>query len=554
MAEKKEVIIKVSLEGDAIADTEELSENMKDVKKESKETTETFGIMDTRLGKMATGIIAFGKKGVTAMKTLKGAIIATGIGALVIAVVSLISYFTKTERGAQKLRVIMAGLGQVVSGVVDVFIKIGETLGKIGKIIGKVVKGQTTFKEGWKETKEVVGGAVKDIGDGFKEMGDNIDRAIALEERENQLRVDRRENLVAEAKLLTELALIKQQMDDQTKTEQERIELLNEAIKLQNDISNERIRLAKEAYEITKEKNTLSESTEEDMEREAQLLADLILLEAERAERQKEFGDKKSALLKAEKDKRIALKEEEEKADEDFAAQMEKDLKAEEDRINKELELEQEAIEASLAAHTQAEKDKEQLRKEAHEAQIQREKEGLANTSNMLKEWAKIIGTESKHGKAIASAAALIDTYQGAQAAFSAMAGIPVVGPALGIAAAAAAVVAGLKTVQEINKVQVPKKALGGWIGGPSHLAGGTTFEGEGGEYIVNKRAMSNPAIAQSVINANSGMGGTSPSLTEERVAEIAAQVVRSVPVYNIESESTGLARTVQQRESRFIK
>jgi len=53
--------------------------------------------------------------------------------------------------------------------------------------------------------------------------------------------------------------------------------------------------------------------------------------------------------------------------------------------------------------------------------------------------------------KAFAIAETIIHTYSGAQAAFTALAGIPIVGPALGTAAAASAIVAGLARVEQIR-------------------------------------------------------------------------------------------------------
>ena len=63
---------------------------------------------------------------------------------------------------------------------------------------------------------------------------------------------------------------------------------------------------------------------------------------------------------------------------------------------------------------------------------------------------ATILGEETKAGKAAAVAQAVIDTYKSANAAYASMAGIPVVGPGLG---AAAAVVAGIANVKQILKV-----------------------------------------------------------------------------------------------------
>lgn len=54
-------------------------------------------------------------------------------------------------------------------------------------------------------------------------------------------------------------------------------------------------------------------------------------------------------------------------------------------------------------------------------------------------------------GKAAAISSTIISTYEGATKAFAALSGIPIVGPALGAAAAAAAIVAGLARVQAIR-------------------------------------------------------------------------------------------------------
>ena len=66
---------------------------------------------------------------------------------------------------------------------------------------------------------------------------------------------------------------------------------------------------------------------------------------------------------------------------------------------------------------------------------------------------ASILGEESKAGKAFATAQATIDTFKAANSAYAAMAGIPIVGPALGIAAAAAAIASGIANVKKIWEV-----------------------------------------------------------------------------------------------------
>lgn len=70
---------------------------------------------------------------------------------------------------------------------------------------------------------------------------------------------------------------------------------------------------------------------------------------------------------------------------------------------------------------------------------------------------ADMAGKESAAGKAFSIAQTTIDTYQSATAAYKAMAGIPIVGPALGIAAAGLAVTSGLMNVKKIASVKEPK-------------------------------------------------------------------------------------------------
>ncbi len=93
--------------------------------------------------------------------------------------------------------------------------------------------------------------------------------------------------------------------------------------------------------------------------------------------------------------------------------------------------------------------------------------------------------------KRMAQAQALVDTYASAVSAFKSLAGIPIVGPALGTAAAAAAIVSGLANVKRIEATKYNKAEKGGLTGllaGPSHSNGGILIEAEGDEYITRKQ------------------------------------------------------------------
>lgn len=101
--------------------------------------------------------------------------------------------------------------------------------------------------------------------------------------------------------------------------------------------------------------------------------------------------------------------------------------------------------------------------------------------STDLMSFAQLFGEEQKEMFAIAKAAAIaqtiIQTYQGAQQAFTALSAIPVVGPALGVAAAAAAVAGGLARVSAITSQQ-PSFDGGGFTGGGARAGG---LDGKGG-------------------------------------------------------------------------
>lgn len=99
---------------------------------------------------------------------------------------------------------------------------------------------------------------------------------------------------------------------------------------------------------------------------------------------------------------------------------------------------------------------------------------GLARSEN--KEVAAI-------GKAAAIANATIKTYEAANAAYAAMAGIPVVGPALGAAAAIAAIASGIVNVQAIAATPTGFKQ-GGYTGGRS--ANDVAGVVHGREYVMD--------------------------------------------------------------------
>ena len=99
---------------------------------------------------------------------------------------------------------------------------------------------------------------------------------------------------------------------------------------------------------------------------------------------------------------------------------------------------------------------------ELSKKEAETKKQNLANVGNALGSFAELAGKETAAGKALAISQALISTYQSAQSSYASLAPIPIIGPALGIAAAGAAVAGGLKQIQSIKSVKVPNSGGGG--------------------------------------------------------------------------------------------
>lgn len=140
------------------------------------------------------------------------------------------------------------------------------------------------------------------------------------------------------------------------------------------------------------------------------------------------------------------------------------DLALQTEQENQRYQLELEAAEKT-GADTDIIKQKHATIQKGIERNVQDNKLQLA--SDTFGNLAAILGKESAAGKAMAVAQATIDTYKAATSAYSAMSGIPIVGPVLGAIAAGAAVAAGIANVKKITSTKtasVPTRAEGGTI------------------------------------------------------------------------------------------
>lgn len=198
--------------------------------------------------------------------TLKGAIMATGIGALVIALGSLVTYFKRTEEGADFFAEKLAGIKSAINVLIDRF-------ASFGKGIFQLFSGE--FKKGW----ETLKGSLSGIGDEIaRETKESMALARALDELE-----DKEIALIeVNARKEAQIAKLRLEAEDENKTNAEKIRLLKEAFKLENEISEGKISIAKEKARITAAEVKQGQQTADNLRKVAEANAEVIKLEAER--------------------------------------------------------------------------------------------------------------------------------------------------------------------------------------------------------------------------------------------------------------------------------
>lgn len=338
-------------------------------------------------------------KGVTGgFKTLRGAIISTGIGALVIAVTSLIAAFKSSEEGQNKLNKIMTIFGSIVGNLTDKVSDLGEFI--IGifenpkqafedfkklvldnltnrfngllELIPNLGKAITQlFKGNFKEAGTIAANAVAKVTLGVDDIVGKTKEAIEatkefIKEIEQEAKVasniadmrakadkQERELLVERAKANRDIAELREKAADKENVSvKERIEALKEAGRIEEEITNKEIENARLRFEAKAQENALSKSTKEDLDEEARLKAALLELETARLTKQKALTAElttatreANAELKEMRDAQAAYEDEQRKKQ---AEQDAKDLKDKEDRAKKEIELEKQKRDAKF--------------------------------------------------------------------------------------------------------------------------------------------------------------------------------------------------------------
>lgn len=513
----KEVYLKAKM------DTKEAEKSVEDLNDDINETKGSMDGVTDAADKFTGGMVSGMKSALKAVKSaakgfksLRMAVMSTGIGAIVIAVVALIQAFKRSEEGQNKFAKLMGALSAITGVlldrfanlgelIIDVFTKPSETLKKLGNAIQTYVLDKV---EGVKEAFSLFGRAAKKVfGGDFAEAaaiaGAGID---VLKEKVNPLG----DILVAtgkavkglakeiskEAKIATKIAdmrakadkldrkliveraeanrkraeLLEQSVNKEKFSVQERIGFLEEAAALEASITNKEIAAAQLRLEAKRKENALGKSTKEDKEEEARLEAELINLETARLSKQREVTGQI-----------IAFKAE---------------AKAEEDRIAAEAETARKEKEAKELEDTKKlEEEKLRIKKEADAKRKEQEKltqdaitniqqNGLAAIGQLAELFA---GKDEKRArkafavqKALQIGQTLMDTYGAVMGAMQAKGPDGFLPFYVRLANAAIAGTAGLSNVARIRATEFNASSTGS-VNQPSGLGRG---EGAGAPSI----------------------------------------------------------------------
>jgi len=414
-----------------IKDVEKLKKNLKDVNKETQNVKKSAKENGEALNQMSGGAVGrlkglkSGIGGVVkGFKSLKFAIMASGIGALLLAVLAVGKAFTSSEEGQNKFAKIMAVVGSVVGNLVDVLSDVGEliigvfenpkqaiidlknliienvtnrfnaiidTLGYLGSAFKKVFSGDFSGamddakKAGSSYVDSLTGviGTIDKITEGVKKMSAEIlkDANSAMKIADQRAKADK-----LDRKIITDRAeanrkraeLLDKAVQKEKFTAKERIAFLTEAGRIEDEITAKEIKAAKLRYDSKVAENALSKSTKEDLTEEANLKANLINLETAKLSKQKAVS---AQIVGAKREEAAEIKAIEDKAIADKKAIQELEANTEEEKRALALQKEKEKFDEAIALATEQGLSTEELERSQKES-IQLMRDGFAELDN----------------------------------------------------------------------------------------------------------------------------------------------------------------------------
>ena len=342
MAVTKTINLEVNTK-DAKKSLKGLEKGVDDVNKEVKETSKSTQQMGGTLDKVTGGAVSkFNSfKGAltsvtTGFKSLKVAIIATGIGALLIAVTALGQAFTRSEEGQNKFAKILGVIGSVTGNLLDLLADLGEsiisvfenpkqalidfknafienitnrftsaldTVGFLGKAIKKVFSGDfkgaledaksagSSYIDSLTGVKNTIDKTTESVKSFNKEIVDDAKAAAKIADQRANAEKAARKLIVERAQAEQDIARLREKAVNKEKfTAEERIAFLEEAGKISEDLAAKETAVAKLRLQAKLTENSLTKSNKDDLNEAAQLEASVIQLETQRLNLQKRLS------------------------------------------------------------------------------------------------------------------------------------------------------------------------------------------------------------------------------------------------------------------------
>lgn len=336
--------------------------NLKSSAKEQKKLTGTMALMDKFTGGAITGMMNLYKGIVVAARgtsILKAALISTGVGALVVAVASLVAMFSQSEKGQEAMEVLMMSLSAITNEFMDQLANLGElivrvfkepkqiikelgeafeknmqnrveffmeSLGHLGDMMKKVFDGD--FKgaaESYKKSVKTMVDSTIGMEDGLKTLKDLyfapldnaakevIQMTVLTKARQRAHHIDRKLK-VERAEADRKINNIRLQAEDREKhNASERIVLLRQAQAIEEEITAKEIESQRIKVKAQEHEMSLGKNTKEMKDKLADLQAQAIKLDTKKLRSQRllqtqittalneEIADKKNADLELER-------------------------------------------------------------------------------------------------------------------------------------------------------------------------------------------------------------------------------------------------------------
>lgn len=381
-----------------------------------------------KLAAQATGVTS------GALRVFRAALIATGIGAIVVALGSLVSFLGSTQKGIDAVTKVTRPLSFIFARLQGILQEVGERLfdafsnpqetikrlgtlikeniqnrlaavGKIGEAVGKIIK--SGFTDGFEDLKDAIlqgatgvenfedkaRAAFGAVGDQIKQAvknGQEYDALLKQIEREEIKQIERQSKLSLEAKKANLVA------EDTTKSLAEREsaairarDIQLELIKGEKNLNDLRVK----AIELKQKQNDTTREEEKEL---AELQAANRRFEESRIEAQTTFNNKLNT-IRGER-QRLIEKALQEEADAEEAARLEREKKrSEELEAIREFEDRKKAIEDELALQRETDAQaREELRAEQEFERREAELEKLQLNAEQERELLGLLETQKQ--------------------------------------------------------------------------------------------------------------------------------------------------------------